>query len=240
MLLFTMDPILIAVAVIPAAILLVQIYRADKVEKEPIGLLLSLAFFGVIATALAILTEQLGTYLLAPVEKSNPVLYHALMYFIVVAVSEEGFKYLVLKVRTWRSPAFNCQFDAVVYSVFVALGFALWENIGYTAIYGFGTALLRAVTAIPGHASFGVFMGAWYGFAKQYENAGFPGKSKACRAMAFLFPVFLHGCYDFAAVMGAQHYTWIFFVFIVVMFVLAFRLVRRLSASDRFIGARSL
>lgn len=45
-----MDPVLIAAAVIPAVILLLQVYRADRLEKEPTGLLISLLVFGVIAT----------------------------------------------------------------------------------------------------------------------------------------------------------------------------------------------
>ena len=92
------------------------------------------------------------------------------MYFGVVAFSEEGAKYFLLKRRTWNSAAFNCQFDGVVYAVFVSLGFALWENISYVLMYGLSTALVRAVTAVPGHACFGVFMGVWYGLAKRLHG----------------------------------------------------------------------
>ena len=59
-----MDPVLIAAAVIPAVILLLQVYRADRLEKEPTGLLISLLVFGVIATALAIVTETIGENIL--------------------------------------------------------------------------------------------------------------------------------------------------------------------------------
>ena len=70
--------------------------------------------------------------------------YNAIMYFGIVAFSEEGAKYFLLRRRTWHSAAFNCQFDGVVYAVFVALGFALWENISYVLMYGLSTALVRA------------------------------------------------------------------------------------------------
>ena len=142
-----MDPVLIAAAVIPAVILLLQVYRADRLEKEPTGLLISLLVFGVIATALAIVTETIGENILLSFFDETDLGYLILSNFIVVALSEEGFKLLLLRWRTWRSPNFNCQFDGVVYAVFVSLGFALWENIGYVAMYGFGTALVRAVTA---------------------------------------------------------------------------------------------
>ena len=52
--------ILIAAAVIPAVWLMVRVYRADRLEKEPIGMLLGLLVLGVISTSLAALAEQLG------------------------------------------------------------------------------------------------------------------------------------------------------------------------------------
>ena len=158
---FTLNPILIAAAVIPAIVLMVYVYRADRLEKESPVQLVSLLIGGVIATALAKVTERAGDFILSAAFADNMEMYNFFMYFGVVAFSEEGFKYLLLKRRTWRDPGFNCQFDAVVYAVFVSLGFALWENIAYVMMYGFGTALVRAVTAVPGHACFGVFMGAF-------------------------------------------------------------------------------
>ena len=232
---YYMNPILIAVAVIPAVIRLVRVYRADRLEKEPGGLLLSLVLYGVIATAIALVCEQIGSSLVSSVAAAGTALYNILLYFVVVGLSEEGAKYLLLKRRTWRSPYFNCQFDGVVYAVFVSLGFALWENIGYAVRYGMATALIRAVTAVPGHACFGVFMGAWYGFAKKYENYGDPDKARTCRTLAFLLPAFLHGCYDFVASMEASGWTWLFLAFIGAMFFVAFRLVRKLSQDDQYI-----
>lgn len=231
-----LNPILIAAAVIPALVLLVKVYRADRREKESPGLLVNLVLRGVAATVFAMLTEWIGEFLLSSFVQEGTVLYNFLLYFIVVAVSEEGFKYLFMKSRTWRSHEFNFQFDGVVYAVFVSLGFALWENISYVLMYGFGTALIRAVTAVPGHACFGVFMGAWYGLAKKYESYGMPSQSKACRVVALLSSIVLHGCYDFTASIENQNYAWIFVVFVVAMFFVAFRLVKKLSDNDRYVG----
>ena len=146
------DPVLIAAAVIPAVILLIRIYKADRLEKEPTGLLVSLVLMGVLATVPAIALEQVGSMLLGQLLTENSLAYNAILYFVIVAYAEEGSKYLLLRRRTWYHPAFNCQFDGVVYAVFVSLGFALWENIGYVAMYGLGTAMVRALTAVPGHA----------------------------------------------------------------------------------------
>ena len=228
----TTNPILIAAAVIPAVILLLRVERADRLEKESPGLLLSLVLYGIVATAIASLLERLGMALLSRLFPQEGLLYNILLFFGVVAFAEEGAKYVLLKRRTWNSPEFNCQFDGVVYGVFVSLGFALWENIGYVAMYGLSVALVRAVTAVPGHASFGVFMGAWYGMAKRREAAGDAYGAAQLRRMALLVPALLHGFYDFAATDQNSILGWIFLVFVIVMFTTAVRLVRRISAND--------
>ena len=145
MFLFYTNPILIAAAVLPAIFLLVHVYRADKLEKEPAPLLISLVLYGIAATFIALVLERAGSFLLGLWFEEGSVAYNAIMYFGIVAFSEEGAKYFLLRRRTWHSAAFNCQFDGVVYAVFVALGFALWENISYVLMYGLSTALVRVV-----------------------------------------------------------------------------------------------
>ena len=232
---FYMNPILIAAAVVPALFLLIKVYQADRLEPEPPGLLLSLIFRGILATAVALVLEQLGSALLGRVCTENSLLYNIVMYFGIVAFSEECAKYVLLRRRTWYSGAFNCQFDGVVYAVFVSLGFALWENLSYVAMYGLGTALIRAVTAVPGHACFGVFMGVYYGRAKRYDNDGDYAASGLCRTLAVLMPALLHGTYDFIATMESGSGEWVFLVFVLVLFTVSMRLVRRGSRNDRYI-----
>ena len=187
------------------------------------------------ATVIAMVLEELGSALLGSVYAENSLPYNVIMYFVIVAFSEEGAKYILLRRRTWRSDAFNCQFDGVVYAVFVSLGFALWENLGYVAMYGLSTALVRAVTAVPGHACFGVFMGVYYGRAKRYDNDGDFVKAKRCRTMAVLMPALLHGAYDFIATMEDPNCEWMFLVFVLALFAVSLKLVRVGSRSDRYI-----
>ena len=233
------DPkfLLIVAAVIPALVLLIYVYRRDRIEKEPGSLLLSLVLWGIVSTFLAVISESIGAVLLAyflPGGENNRA-YAFWMFFVTVGLSEEGFKYLILKWRTWRSPYFNCRFDGVVYAVFVSLGFALWENIGYVTTYGLGAAMMRAVTAVPGHASFGVFMGACYGLARQRENEGQRDMSAVWRTLAVLLPAAIHGCYDYIAVSESTDDTVSFLIFVALVFFSAFALIRRLSRRDRFI-----
>ena len=236
MFLFYVNPILIAAAVIPAIVLLRFVYKEDRLDKESPGLLLSLVLFGIIATFAALVSEQIGEAVLALIVPENTTAYNAILYFVVVALTEEGYKYLLLKKRTWWSSEFNCQFDGVVYAVFVSLGFALWENISYVLMYGLGTAAVRAVTAVPGHACFGVFMGAFYGLAKRYDNFGDEWRSRRCRRFAVLVPVLLHGTYDFIATYEYDGYAWGFVGFVALLFLAAYRMIKTLSRDDRFIN----
>ena len=121
MFLFYVNPILIAAAVIPAIVLLRFVYKEDRLDKESPGLLLSLVIFGILSTFAAIVTEQIGETVLTLLLPQNSTAYNALLYFVVVALSEEGFKYLLLKKRTWYSGEFNCQFDGIVYAAAAAL-----------------------------------------------------------------------------------------------------------------------
>lgn len=227
-----MEIVLIAAAVLPAAWLLIRVYRADRLEKEPVFLLLSLLVLGVIATGFAGIAENYGEAALSALFPEKGILYDIILYFIIVALSEEGFKYLLLKIRTWNNRNFNCSFDGVVYSVFVSLGFAVWENIAYVRYYGIGTAIARAVTAVPGHACFGVFMGVWYGVAKRYEMAGYPAEAARSRRSGLITAVLLHGVYDFIASKENDLMSIIFLVFVSWMFGRALKLVKQASAED--------
>ena len=224
--------ILVAAAIIPAVILLFEIYKYDRLEKESGGLLRSLVLKGIVATALAVVTEKIGIAILGRLFSDDSFIYYVILMYFVVGLSEEGFKYLLLRITTWNSPEFNCRFDGVVYAVFVALGFALWENISYVFSYGLGTALVRAVTAVPGHACFGVFMGTWYGLAKKQQLWGQEDLSVVSRTVAVVLPVLIHGTYDLLATMGN---TWIFILFIGVMFAISFRTIKKQSTQDHYL-----
>ena len=137
--------LLIAAAVIPAVLLMIKVYRSDRLEKEPPALLGRLLIVGILSALIALVSERVLGLVLDLTVTENVTLYNVLLYFGVVAISEEGAKYFLLRLRTWNSPEFNCQYDGVVYAVFVSLGFALWENISYVLHYGLQTALVREI-----------------------------------------------------------------------------------------------
>lgn len=222
----------ILAAVLPAIILLRYIYKHDTVEKEPPGLLLTLLFMGVLAALCATVLEAIfQTVLGLLVDPGSPV-YTILLAFLVVAVVEEGTKFWLLKRRTWYHPAFNYRFDGIVYAVFVSLGFAAYENITYVLRYGLSVALPRALLAVPGHAAFAVVMGAFYGRAKLREGWGDLREARRDLWTGYLFAVLLHGFYDTCAMIGTVTSTVVFLVFVALMFLGIFRLVKKESATD--------
>lgn len=222
---------LIAAAVIPAVLLMIKVYRSDRLVKESPALLWRLVIAGVLSALIALVSERVLSLLLDLTVTENDTLYNVLLYFGVVAISEEGAKNFMLRRRTWNSPEFNCQYDGVIYAVFVSLGFALWENISYVLHYGFQTALVRAVTAIPGHACFGVFMGVFYGLAKRSERSGNKQGTTVYRVLAFVVPALLHGAYDYIASVDTN--IWYFVIFVAILFIASYLLVGRMSKNDR-------
>lgn len=174
-----------AAALLPAIYLMRYIYRKDTVEKEPPMLLMSLLIYGVIAALISIILENIGTKVLNSLMDQSTVGYTLVLAFAVVAVVEEGAKFAMLKRRTWNDMNFNYRFDGIVYAVFVSLGFAAFENIGYVLGYGLSVAPARALLAIPGHMCFGVFMGTFYGRAKQCPGVG-PQGGRAGQSLAGL------------------------------------------------------
>lgn len=226
---------LIAAAVIPAIALMIRVYQADHLEKESPALLYTLVRAGILSSLLALVEERVFSYVLDQYVEPDTVKYNVILYFCIVAIAEESSKYIFLRKNSWNSREFDCQYDGVVYAVFVSLGFALWENISYVLNFGLTTAIARSVTAIPGHACFGVFMGTFYGIAKKYDYAGDSFKKTLFTILSMLFPMLIHGSYDYIATLEQEGAGWYFLIFIAVLFIISYILVGQTSKEDKVI-----
>lgn len=229
-----MIAIYVLAALLPAILLMRYIYKMDTYEKEPAYLLWGCILRGVLAALVSIILEMIGENLLgiSPVDK-NSVTYTALLAFFVVAVVEEGTKYFFMGRLTWHDPNFNYLFDAIVYSAFTSLGFAAFENVKYVFSYGLGVALTRAVLAVPGHLGFSVVFGYFYGRAKLAGDRGAKALSAVDIAVGYALAVFLHGFYDFCAMMNTSQSMTLFIAFVVIMYVVIILLLRRESKHNR-------
>lgn len=208
---------------------MVYVYSRDKVEKEPIGLVLRVFFLGAVSGVVAAIAEGILIGVLESV-LSEGLLLLVIEYFICVAAVEEACKYACLN-TVKKNPAFDYLFDAVVYSVAAALGFAALENVFYVFDGGLETALVRAVLSVPGHAADGVVMGVFFGFARQRELHGKPNAG-AYYWLAFLLPTIEHGFYDAALSTESDLMALAAVVFDLAFIALAFVLVKRVSSKD--------
>lgn len=218
---------LLLAALLPPLVLLGIIYRMDKIEREPPGLLISLFLRGLLGMFPILVLELLADQFIDFFPWS-PMVYLFLAYFCIPGFIEEGVKYRVLTRRTWNDPNFNYRFDAVVYSVFVSLGFAAVENVLYVLTNGFSTAVVRAIFSIPGHAMFGVVMGACLGSAKWMEAHRQFEQAAALRKRAFLLPAILHGLYDFLLV----GFGWVFYLYFIGLVIYVVKLLKKSARED--------
>ena len=223
---------MLILAILPSIILFFIVWKGDRYEKEPRKLLLKLFLFGMLTTFSASIIEiVIGDYIIGSL-KDMVILYAFIDSFFVVAAAEEVGKYFVLKMISWKHPAFNYTFDAVVYSVAVSLGFATLENIMYLVGASIGLAFARAVLSIPGHAIYAVYMGYYYGLAKHAEASGDEKQMKTYLKKALIVPILLHGFYDFCLYTENGFFILIFFVFEIVLTVFAVRKFIKLSKDE--------
>ncbi len=184
--------ILIAASVVPSLLLLWYFVRKDKFPEPP-KVIWATFFLGVVIVVpvvpLAMALQELAA--------DGPPLYVAFgSAFLGAAVPEEFCKLMVLLFYCRRHSEFDEPMDGMVYGVAVSLGFATLENILYVSEGGLTIAIVRAVTAVPGHAMLGAIMGFYVGLGH------FSARPRHYLWLAFLVPVALHGLYDYPLMLG--------------------------------------
>lgn len=211
--------VLLGLAIAPGIAICLFIYFKDRYNREPFWLLLLSFFMGVLTIIPAIIIQQLLT---RPVEKmmGEGIAYTAVFSYLIVALSEEGSKFLALRFIPYKRRAFDDPFDGIVYAIMVGMGFATVENIFYVTEHGIGTAILRMFLSVPAHATFAVLMGYHIGLAK-FDQAN---RSRHL-LLAVFWPVVFHGTYDFFLFVGN---TWLHFAGAVVSFIVAVKLSLKL------------
>ena len=242
-----MNLFLIALAVVPVAILLRYIYNKDT-YKEPAALLRKAFIFGALLAVPASLMEYILQYL-NPIyfidfdSLSQAVIGGVFEGYVVAAFSEELCKFMLFMLLVWKSSHFDEYYDGIVYAVFISLGFACIENILYVLMPGnFGasvaTAFVRAAISVPAHFLFAVAMGYYLSLAK-FD----PANRSRHLSYALLVPILLHGTFDailmvsdniespieeIAYIVGAVEFV-IFIIFDVMMWRKVLRRIRKMQ-----------
>ncbi|MDP2923603.1 MAG: PrsW family glutamic-type intramembrane protease [Candidatus Omnitrophota bacterium] len=162
----------VIVAVAPVAALIIYFYHKDKYDKEPLSLLIKAFFGGFFVTFLVLIVQLILTFALA--QTKGVILRIFLFSFVIAAIIEEGFKFLVFRLLIYKNKEFNEPYDGILYAVMISLGFATLENLCYVILFYFKLGLVgmfsvglqRAILAVPMHALAGVLMGYYFGMAK--------------------------------------------------------------------------
>ena len=215
---------LLLVALAPVFIIGAYVYYRDKYDREPVGLLLKALAAGAVAVIPILLLEEFLSLFRPFFTGISGAAYTA---FVIAGFSEELFKFLAVFLLFWKSKHFNEKFDGIVYAVFVSLGFAGVENVLYVLDGGMSTGMVRALTAVPAHAVFGVSMGFYLGLAKFYEKEK---KQHLCKAL--LVPILLHGIYDFILMTGINWLLVFWAGFVVYLYLTGLKRMKKLSAQS--------
>ncbi len=232
------NTILLLLSVFPSFILGFIIYKRDVIEKEPFYLLARLVLGGLLAI---ILTLLISAFIPAGLQElaMHSIIAIFIYEILTVGLVEEISKWVFLRIFTWNSKEFKHIYDAVVYSVFIALGFATLENILYvfgsayaedgSILMGFQTGILRAVLSVPGHAFFGTIMGYYYGLAKQSMLLNKMDLYEKNIQKSIFIPAILHGIFDALLIANNTILFYIYLGFVAFLYVFAIRKIIQFS-----------
>ena len=222
--------ILIVIAALPVVLICMYIYKKD-VEKEPKALLGKLMLWGVFSIIPVVIVELiLDTFF--SVSGNEGLLKLFLYCFIGIGLIEEIAKWIISYKVVYRDKEFNESYDAIVYTVFTSLGFALVENILYVASNGILTGLLRAFTSVPAHTCTGIMMGYYLGMSKVEEVKNNKELSKKYMLFSLLIPAVIHTMYDALAFSKASNSFVEFIVFTAFLYIISLIVIKRVSKNN--------
>jgi RsiW-degrading membrane proteinase PrsW (M82 family) len=191
--------LLIALAVAPGVAVCLFIYSLQRLGKGSMRYLVTAFILGAVATLPAMLVQLSSVDV--RIDPWRHSIWSYLWYaFGVVAFSEEGSKFLVLRFYAYPKQVFREPFDGVIYCVMIGMGFATVENIEYVRQFGLETGVSRFFLAIPAHASFAVLMGYPVGRAKFM-----PRHSLGLLLKGLGVAVLFHGSFDFFLFLQQSH-----------------------------------
>ena len=210
--------LLMMISIMPVVVIGIYFYKKDN-EKEPVSFLVKLFLSGIVSCFLVgVITNVLSVFmpfLKESIDKNTPFEL-IINTFIGIGFTEEFSKWLMTYVIGYNSKHFDEKYDIVIYSVFVCLGFALFENIIYVLSRGMAIGIFRALVAVPAHTCNAVFMGYYLSKAKLCLDSF---NRKKYIIYSILAPTTLHGLYNYCLFMKNEFFIVLFFVFVISLFV---------------------
>jgi protease PrsW len=144
--------------------------RYDRLEPEPLKVLLRVALWGGIMSVIpAIIINTLADHFLGLSGFTGDLSRHislplALASAVCIGLNEETWKFLATVRLVKKLPEFDEPIDGMIYGMTVALGFAAIENLEYMVRFGPGVLLARSLLSIPTHLACATIWG--YGLAR--------------------------------------------------------------------------
>ncbi len=225
--------ILFFISVLPVVLIGLYIYKKDK-EKEPARLLVKLFLGGLASCFLVLIISSLMN--IFPIFSAEPEelnLFELIInVFIGVALVEEFCKWIMAYKISYNDNNFDELYDAILYCVFVALGFACFENLLYVYEQGITTGIARALLAVPGHACDGILMGYYLGLSKISALNNRKDLKTKNLILSILVPTITHGIYDYCLFAQNLVFIIIFFIFVIGMYIYVIKKVKRISSIE--------
>ena len=225
----------LAVAIVPAIVLIVYIMIRDKYEREPIRKILLAFFVGMLSIPLDLLIIGIFGLDELPYLFDGEVFQQIATAFFSAAIPEEISKFIILFLLVWWSKDFNERMDGIVYAVCVSMGFATVENIMYV-FDDPSCAWGRALFAVPSHFLDAVLMGFFLSLAKFTVKHKFRNWT-----MTLLAPILAHGIYDAILMVSdvvsegwSTLLTIVFYVFIFLLWRLCLKKISQHVESSPF------
>ena len=190
----------IALAVLPALILIFYTYQQDKMQREPVKMIAKGFGWGCLSVFCSFFISVPSMHLGLFPDGINSFWDAFRTAFFGAAIPEETAKLFCLWMFLRKNPYFDERMDGIVYAVCVGMGFAAFENIEYLFAAGTDwvtTGIGRSLTAIPGHFGFAVLMGYYFSL-NHFDKYRAP----MAGLKMWLYPVLAHGIYDTVAMMA--------------------------------------
>ncbi|HOB26191.1 MAG TPA: PrsW family glutamic-type intramembrane protease [Bacilli bacterium] len=222
--------ILFLIAIIPVILLLSYIYKKD-VAPEPRSMLTRLFIDGCISILPVIFIELFLDELMPSDGITNSLVLFCIT-FLSVGIVEEGAKWLITYYKTYNNKEFNHPYDAIVYSVFVSLGFAMVENVLYVCGSGLEVGIMRALLSVPSHAVDAVLMGYFLGLSKR-EQFNHGKKEDLYLSLSVIIPAIIHTIFDYLIFMyvntNMMLHVYHLIDFVIFIYILSFIIVNKVS-----------
>lgn len=198
--------------VLPSLVWLFYYLKKDS-HPEPKRMILKVFFWGTAAT-IPTLFAQIGLSIILKSQSVSSVLANwpfaieFIKWFVVIALTEELFKYLAVRLAILHSGELDEPLDIMLYMVVGALGFAALENILYLFVPVNGFVPFGKILQMTIWISFSRFIGGTLLHTLTSGMVGYfmalssvrDGKRLKLAPFGILAAVLLHGLYNFSII----------------------------------------